>query len=38
MIKIIRVTEETHAKLQSYGQKGQTFDDIINIIITKAEK
>jgi len=38
MVKIIRVSEETHTKLKTFGQKGQTFDDIINIIITKIEK
>lgn len=38
MVKIIRVQEDTHQKLKSYGHKGQTFDDIINILINKVEQ
>ena len=34
MVKIIRVSEETHAKLQSYGQKTDTIIHINGNVLT----
>lgn len=30
IIKTLKISEKTHQKLQEIGNKGQTFDEIIN--------
>lgn len=32
-IKTIRLSEKTHESLRQLGEKGETFDDIINKLI-----
>lgn len=36
--KTIRVTESTHERLTKLGNKGESFDKIINKLIDKVEK
>jgi hypothetical protein len=36
--KIIKVSPETHKKLQKLGMKGETFDDIIKKLIKEHEE
>lgn len=38
MTKTIKVNEETHKRLQEAGSKGETFQDVINKILDKAER
>jgi len=36
--KTIKIKPETHARLMSFGYKGETFDDIINRVLEATTK
>ena len=38
MIKTLKISEEAHKMLCEYGNKGETFDDIIKRLINKKKK
>lgn len=35
---MIEITKETREKLKAYGNKGQTYDDVINELLDIAQK
>lgn len=35
-MKIIKVEDKTHSKLMEFGNKGETFDELINRLIKLA--
>ena len=38
MIKNLKISEESHKLLCEYGNKGETFDDIIKRVMKDAKK
>lgn len=38
MLKHLKIKEETHKRLEEYGHKGETFDDIINRLLEEVKK
>jgi hypothetical protein len=38
MIKIIRLTDETHSELENCGKKGETFEKIVKRLIDFYKK
>ena len=37
-LKTIKIKEETHKKLVDIGKKGDSFDDLINMLINHYKK
>jgi len=37
-LKTIKIKEETHKKLAELGKKGDSFDDLINMLIGSLKK
>ncbi len=37
-LKTLKIRPETHRRLQLYGHKGETFDEIINRLLDEVEE
>jgi len=37
-MKIIKVEDETHKRLEEFGNKNETFDDVIKRLLDKNEE
>ena len=36
--KLIKILEETHSRLEEFGKKSETFDDVLNRILDGVKK